>query len=222
MKRYGNLIKLKPEWEERYIILHKYVFPGVLTQISRSNIQNYSIFLRDGILFAYFEYTGNNFAGDMDKMGLDETTREWWKLTDPTQEPLPTHKEDEWWVSAEEVFHLDAIKKPSKDVERYGSVIELRPEYADEYKKLHAAVWPGVLKQIEKSNIQNYSIYLYDGILYSYFEYAGNDFKGDMDKMAQDAETQRWWDVCKPMQKKVPSASSDEWWAEMKEVFHTD
>ena len=51
-KRVGSLIKVHPEFEERYIILHKHTFPGVLESIKRSNIRNYSIFLLDGVLFS--------------------------------------------------------------------------------------------------------------------------------------------------------------------------
>ena len=222
MQRFGNLIRLKPEYEERYIILHKYVFPGVLEQIKKSGIRNYSIYLRDGILFAYFEYTGSDFKADMDRMAQDPVTKEWWKLTDPMQEQLESGNGKDWWVTSEEVFHMDEITKPYQDAERFGSVIGLRPEFATEYKKLHSAVWPGVLEQIKKSNIQNYSIYLHNYILYSYFEYTGSDFRGDMEKMAQDAETQRWWAECMPMQKKIPDAPENDWWTDMKEVFHID
>ena len=45
-------------------------------------------------------------------------------------------------------------------VTRYGSVIGLKPEKLEEYKELHANVWPGVLKKIKECNIRNYSIYL--------------------------------------------------------------
>ena len=39
-------------------------------------------------------------------------------------------------------------------------VIGLRPEKMAEYKKLHAAVWPDVLKMIRQCHIKKYSIYL--------------------------------------------------------------
>ena len=39
-------------------------------------------------------------------------------------------------------------------MERMGHVIQLKPGTIAEYKRLHAAVWPGVLKQIEQSNIR--------------------------------------------------------------------
>jgi L-rhamnose mutarotase len=43
---------------------------------------------------------------------------------------------------------------------RYGTVIGVKDEELDEHKKLHAAVWPDVLKMISDCNIRNYSIYL--------------------------------------------------------------
>jgi L-rhamnose mutarotase len=110
---------------------------------------------------------------------------------------------------------------------RYGWVIGLHPERLDEYKRLHAAVWPGVLRMIKQCRIQNYSIFLRqlpDGkhYLFSYLEYTGDDFAGDMAKMAADAETQRWWAVCKPCQLPLADRRADEWWAEMEEVFHLE
>jgi len=94
---------------------------------------------------------------------------------------------------------------------RYGSVIGLREEQMARYKKLHAAVWPDVLK-------------LPDGkhYLFSYFEYTGDDFEADMAKMAADPTTQKWWDVCMPCQQPLEDRAEGEWWATMEEVFHCD
>ena len=102
--RHGSLIRVKPEYEERYIILHKHTFPGVLEQIHLVNIRNYSIFLNDGMLFSYFEYIGDDFKADMERIA-DETTKEWWKLTDPCQVPLADRAEGDWWADMEEVCH---------------------------------------------------------------------------------------------------------------------
>lgn len=112
-------------------------------------------------------------------------------------------------------------------MKRYGTVIEVKAEKLDEYKRLHAAVWPGVLALIKACNLQNYSIYLRklpDGkyYLFSYFEYVGNDFANDMAKMAADPETQRWWAVCMPCQEPLPDRAQGEWWAGMEEVFHQE
>ena len=112
-------------------------------------------------------------------------------------------------------------------MKRYASVIELHPEKLEEYKRLHAAVWPEVLRQIRKSNIRNYSIFLRelpDGkhYLFSYFEYVGSDLDSDTSLMAADPKTQEWWAVCKPLQQPLANRKSGEWWADMEEVFHCD
>jgi L-rhamnose mutarotase len=105
---------------------------------------------------------------------------------------------------------------------RYGMVTKVRPEKLDEYKRLHADPWPGVLDMIRQCNIRNYSIYHKDGYLFSYFEYTGDDFEADMAKMAADPTTQKWWDLCEPCQEPLETRAEGEWWAEMDEVFHLD
>lgn len=107
-------------------------------------------------------------------------------------------------------------------MKRYGSVIQLRKEKEEEYKVLHQKVWPDVLKMISACQIRNYSIFLRDGLLFSYFEYHGDDYKADMERMAADPVTQDWWAICMPCQKPVSTATPDDWWAPMEEVFHHD
>ncbi len=105
---------------------------------------------------------------------------------------------------------------------RYGMVLGLKPEAEQQYRKYHAAVWPAVLDTIRQCNIRNYSIYLKDHMLFSYFEYHGTDFAADMAKMAADKTTQEWWSIMMPMQSPLPSRKEGEWWAGMEEVFHVD
>ena len=97
-------------------------------------------------------------------------------------------------------------------MKRYGQTIRIKKEYLELYVKEHAAVWPGVLAQIKKSNIQNYSIFLHEDILFSYFEYTGDNFTTDMKAMAQDPETIKWWEYMKPMQEQWPETPQEEWW----------
>lgn len=105
---------------------------------------------------------------------------------------------------------------------RYASVIGMKPENRAEYERLHADVWLDVLAKIYECNIRNYSIYRYGELLFSYFEYIGSDFDADMAKMAEDPMTQKWWDVCKPLQSPVADRADGEWWAAIPEVFHVD
>lgn len=109
-------------------------------------------------------------------------------------------------------------------MQRMGMMIGLEQEKVAEYKRLHADVWPGVLKMISDCNIRNYSIFLKEpeNVLFGYWEYHGEDFAADAAKMAADPETQRWWDVCMPCQKPLDTRKDGEWWAMMEEVFHLD
>jgi L-rhamnose mutarotase len=108
-------------------------------------------------------------------------------------------------------------------VRRLGSVIGLKPEKEDEYRKLHAEVWPAILDRLRKSNIRNYSIFFteLDGkrYLFSYYEYTGEDMEADLRAIAEDPATQRWWketDPCQlPLSNRAPGAN----WSAMEMVF---
>lgn len=109
-------------------------------------------------------------------------------------------------------------------VQRMGLMIGLKPEAIDEYKKLHANVWPEILARLKASNISNYSIFLREPerVMFSYWEYEGSDFDTDMAAIATDPKTQAWWELCGPMQSPLESRKDGEWWAPMQEVFHLD
>lgn len=107
-------------------------------------------------------------------------------------------------------------------MKRFGMVVRLKPGAESDYKRHHAAVWPPVLAMIHQCNIRNYSIYLRDSTLFSYFEYHGSDFDADMAVMAADKTTQEWWAVVQALQEPVETRREGEWWAAMEEVFHFD
>jgi L-rhamnose mutarotase len=101
------VLRVKPEATERYKQYHAAVWPEVLERIEKCGIHNYSIYFKDGFLFSYFEYSGDDFAADMARMAADPKTQEWWAIMEPMQDPLPTRKPGEWWADMEEVFHTD-------------------------------------------------------------------------------------------------------------------
>ena len=106
-KRYGRVLKLRPEAREKYIEYHANVWPEMLRLIHRYNIRNYSIFLKDDTLFAYFEYVGKDFEADTAKIAADPKSQEWEAIMKPMQQPIPTRKAGEWWAMMQEVFHTD-------------------------------------------------------------------------------------------------------------------
>jgi L-rhamnose mutarotase len=125
------------------------------------------------------------------------------------------------------VLVRQTASKTTGRVERYGMVIGVKPEKIAYYKMLHAAAWPGVLAKIKECHIRNYSIFLREVergqfLLFSYFEYIGDDFAADMAKMAADPETQRWWRETDPCQTPIPTRGEKELWSRAAEVFHAD
>ncbi len=107
-------------------------------------------------------------------------------------------------------------------MERYLQIVRVKPEYIEEYERIHREVWPGVLATIRACNIRNYSIYRYGKVLIAYFEYVGQDYKADMARMAADPVTKEWWTHTDPMQEPVPEQKAGEWWLRLPEVFHVD
>ena len=104
-------------------------------------------------------------------------------------------------------------------IRRFGQTAKLKPDMIGEYDRLHAAVWPDVLKTIKESNLRNYSIYRNGDELFSYFEYTGTGYEGDMEKMAADPVTRLWWTHTHPcfIQKQKGIFYTD-----MNEIFHID
>jgi len=109
MTRYGSVIGLNAAQKAKYLELHAAVWPDVLRMITACGIRNYSIFLKEpeNLMFAYFEYHGDDYAADMARMAADPVTQDWWAVCMPCQVPLDTRKEGEWWADMREVFHHD-------------------------------------------------------------------------------------------------------------------
>ncbi len=105
---------------------------------------------------------------------------------------------------------------------RIGQVIGMPAKNSDEYERLHAAVWPEVLRTLKQCKVQNYSIFKYGELLFAYMEYIGDDFDTDMARMAADPKTQEWWAICGPLQRPVSDRKSGEWWKTLPEIFHMD
>lgn len=235
--RVGTLTGLRPEKAGVYRKLHANPWPEVLRRLRRSNLRNYSIYVKeiDGrpILFSFFEHRGRDFAADCARMAADPDTQRWWKETDPCQEPLPrAAARKQIWDDMEEVFFdAGAVDVKAKSVRRMAAVTGLKPDREELYRTLHATTWPGVLKQNRESNFRNFSIFLKDigGKLYLfyYLEYVGGDLDADMKTMAENPVVQRWWALTDDCQVPLPDAPVDAAgkkgpWAPMEEIFHAD
>lgn len=101
VRRFGQVIGLRPERRAEYLALHAAVWPGVEATLRRAHVRNYTIFVHDDVLFGYFEYHGEDLEADLAAIAADPVTREWWTHTDPCQRPLGPGG----WTDMTEVWH---------------------------------------------------------------------------------------------------------------------
>ena len=107
-------------------------------------------------------------------------------------------------------------------MKRIGSVIGIKSEFINEYKKTHADVWPEVLEKISESKIKNYSIFAQGDRLFSFFEYHGDNFKEDMKKMKENRKFKEWEKFHENMFCPFENQDKFEGWVELEEVFRKD
>ena len=103
IRRFCQRAHLKPEMIEEYRSLHSQVWPEVLKTIKDCNLRNYSISITGNMAVAYFEYTGDDYDADMEKMASDPVTLEWWKHTKPCFEG---HERGTYYEDMEEIFYF--------------------------------------------------------------------------------------------------------------------
>lgn len=106
---FGQIGRLKPEKIEEYKRLHgtdvhTEKWAGVLSKISDCNMRNYSIFIKDDLVFGYFEYIGDDYGVDMKKMADDPVTQEWWKETRPCFTNYDEADQEAFYQDMQQIF----------------------------------------------------------------------------------------------------------------------
>ena len=104
MKRIATISKLVPGTADEYIELHKNVWPGVVQAGHDAHMQNYSIYRFGDYLFSYYEYTGDDFEGDMARKAALPVSKEWQEATGKFREIM---EEDRRYIELEEIWHED-------------------------------------------------------------------------------------------------------------------
>jgi L-rhamnose mutarotase len=104
---FGQLGRLKREKIAEYEALHADPFPGVTEMIHACNLRNYSIFRHEDLVFAYFEYVGDDYDADMAKMEADPVTQHWWTFTKPCFEKFSIRPDSEFYADLKQIFHFE-------------------------------------------------------------------------------------------------------------------
>lgn len=111
-ERVGWVIGIKKEAIPEYVRMHGNPSHEVMQAHKDAHIRNYTIYIAElepdkYYLFAYLEYTGKDFKGDLARLKEKPVMQDWLKITDPMQNPIPLRKPDEWWMRMKPIFRLD-------------------------------------------------------------------------------------------------------------------
>ena len=109
-------------------------------------------------------------------------------------------------------------------MKRMGMVIRLKTDKIQEYKRLHADVWPDVLKTIAKANIKYYTIFLREpeNLLLDIGNIMELILKLILQKSLLIQEHRNGGKSPISLQIRMESSKANEQWSIMEEVFHTD
>lgn len=77
-------------------------------------------------------------------------------------------------------------------MKRLGFTMQLKPGYADEYKKRHDAIWPELKQLLKESGIHHYGIYL-DPATHTLFATLEIEEESRYAALPQHPLMQRWW-----------------------------
>ncbi len=83
-------------------------------------------------------------------------------------------------------------------MKRFTLYSRLKPEKVEDYIRLHAEPWPELMELLESCHIHHYSISLKGDEVFTYYEYTGTDYEGDMARMDSSEVMQHWWTFSKP------------------------
>jgi L-rhamnose mutarotase len=116
-------------------------------------------------------------------------------------------------------------EQAKQGVRRYVRLVELLPEKEEEYRQLHAEVWPEVVAGVKRANIENYSIHIAQlgakKYLIAYFEYTGDDPERDFASIADDPTTSdKWWPLTDACQQRIVDTPEGEQWLPAEMVMH--
>ena len=212
LNRVGRIAIIAPEKVNEFKEQLKRTKVNLQKKMSEQNIQNYSLYLKDLgdstlAAFAYFETPEDTYDSEI-LPGGDELN----------------------WIDVEQVFYQAGridIAVPKSKVQRFGTVVGVRPRMVDSYVLIHKYTWPEVLQKIYEGNLREFSIYLYEladkYYIFGYYEYVGDDFQADMAMVDNDPATKAWIKFTdEGCQLPIPTRAEGEWWAVMEEIFHSD
>lgn len=94
------------------------------------------------------------------------------------------------------------------------------PALIAEYRRIHRAAWPEVVRAMRSIGIRSMRIWLVGTRLFMLFE-APDEFdpRRDFQTYAQDPRCRQWDEWMRTFQRQLAEAGPNDWWTPMEQVF---
>lgn len=107
-------------------------------------------------------------------------------------------------------------------MKRIGFLLKVKKDKIEEYKKIHASVWPEMLAALSRCGWHNYSLFMQDdGTLFGYFE-TPHSLESALEAMNSEDINTKWQEMMAPFFESPNGARADEILVELEQVFHLE
>ncbi len=159
-----------------------------------SGIRNFRIFSMDSRFISYFEVRDMNFAHQilLKEFNIENSRMFLCGVLPGSVQFIGSQPSFLPKVFYEKGYDLE-IEHPQV----VSTYMVVRKGCEEKYKEEHSHVWPSVIAGIYKVRIRNYSIFMREQELFSYFEVEDLDYA--MAVLASDADNQKWQEHMAPL-----------------------
>ena len=185
MQFVSTYMKIKSGYELKYRLEHQNIWPEVEEGISKYGIRNYSIFMKELMLYSYFE------AEDLDKtmsqLAQDYDNQRWQKHMTKYFD-ISSGINNGKTVYLKEILHMEGDKS-ELPINRIGSLVKINKQIVEDYEKVHHNFKTAMLQRIDKVKIKNSRIFVHGNNLFIYFE--ASNINDGMFMCSADKEQQK-------------------------------
>ena len=169
MQFVSTYMKIKPGYELKYRSEHRKIWPEVEEGISKYGIRNYSIFMKELMLYSYFEV--EDLDKTMTQLAQDSDNQRWQKHMEKYFD-ISSGINNGKTVYLKEILYMEG-KNSELPINRVGSLVKFNKQIVEDYEKFHHNFKNETLQRIDKDKIKNSRIFVHGNNLFIYFE-AGN------------------------------------------------
>ena len=169
MQFVSTYMKIKPGYELKYRSEHRKIWPEVEEGISKYGIRNYSIFMKELMLYSYFEV--EDLDKTMTQLAQDSDNQRWQKHMEKYFD-ISSGINNGKTVYLKEILYMER-ENSELPINRVGSLVKFNKQIVEDYEKVHHNFKNAILQRIYKDKIKNSRIFVHGNNLFIYFE-AGN------------------------------------------------